>query len=111
MKRFIFNFLKVFFLSGSFLFSFTSFSQNLEIPLPANAYEAELSADQLEKQFIESAVAHNISNPKENATLLFLYAGERVPQNIRWLASVLTKRGVWVKFERDRSNEEALDLV
>ncbi len=111
MKRFIFNFLKVFFLSSSFLFSTSSYSQNLEVPLPSNAYEAELNADQLEKQFLESAAAHNISNPKENATLLFLYSGDRVPQNIRWLASVLTKRGVWVKFERDHSNDEGLELV
>lgn len=116
MKYFFRHFSNVFRLKFLFsifflLLSLESKAQNKEIPLPQNAYEAELNADELEKLFFKTADAHHISNPQGKAALLFLYTGDSVPENIRWIASVLSAKGIWVKFQRDTSNEEGVKLV
>ncbi len=95
-----------------FLFVSVKLQANkFEIPLPQNAFEAELNAQELEKLFFKTAESHKISNPQGTAALLFLYSGDSVPENIRWIASVLSAKGIWVKFERDTTNKEGVKLV
>ncbi len=103
--------IKYFFFVLFLLASFHLKATKFEFTIPQNAFEAELNAHELEKLFFKTAEAHHISNPQGNAALLFLYTGDSVPENIRWIASVLSAKGIWVKFEKDNSNEEGLELV
>ena len=95
--------IKLFFISCFLLFSLAQ-ANELEFSFPQNAYEAELNADNLEKIFYQRAADHNLSNPQGEAALLFLYTGDTVPDNLRWIASVLSSRGIWVKFQKVKKN-------